>query len=133
MSRRWKKAGLYALLAVVMAIVSVAFWSNQLQGRETWDYSQFIQSVEDKTVVKVSISDDRSRALVTSSDGSQVWVDIPPNDPNLINTLVDNNVDIAVLPKSNERFLLKAAGGLSLIGILLGCVFFFLRALLAES
>ena len=126
MNKRWKNAGLYALLAIVVVALATALFDRQPQSRETWRYSQFIQEVESNRVEKVSLSSDRSRALVTAQDGSKVLVNLP-TDPGLVDTLTKNNVDIAVLPQTDDGFWLKALSGLFFPVLLLVGLFFLLR------
>jgi len=64
-NKKWRNAGLYALLFIVVIALGTAFFDKQPQSRETWRYSQFIQEVEKGRVEKVSLSSDRSTALVT--------------------------------------------------------------------
>jgi cell division protease FtsH len=47
-NKRWRNAGLYALLAIVVIALFTAFFEKQPQSRESWRYSQFIQEVEGK-------------------------------------------------------------------------------------
>jgi cell division protease FtsH len=63
-NKRWRNAGLYALLAIVVIALGTAFFDKQPQSRETWRYSDFIQAVEKGRVAQVRLSPDRSRALV---------------------------------------------------------------------
>jgi cell division protease FtsH len=126
-NKRWRNAGLYALLAIVVIALFTAFFEKQPQSRESWRYSQFIQEVEGKKVEKVSISADRTRALVQASDGNKVMVNLPPNDPDLINILTENRVNIEVLPTSDEGFWLKALSSLFFPILLLVGLFFLLR------
>jgi len=44
-NKRWRNAGLYALLAIVVRPGDSIF-DKQPQSKETWRYSQFIQEVE---------------------------------------------------------------------------------------
>ena len=67
MNKRWRNAGLYALLAIVVIALGTAFFDRQPAPKETLKYSEFIQQVEKKQIQKVAISNDRSRAVVTSS------------------------------------------------------------------
>ncbi len=127
MNKRWRNAGLYALLAIVVIALGTAFFNKQPQGaRETWRYSHFIQEVEKSRVERISLSSDRSKALVTSPDGSKVVVNLP-NDPDLINILTKNNVDISVLPQTDEGFWFKALSSLVFPALLLVGLFFLLR------
>ncbi|WP_413166111.1 ATP-dependent zinc metalloprotease FtsH3 [Capilliphycus salinus ALCB114379] len=126
MNKRWRNAGLYALLAIVVIALATAFFDKQPQTRESWKYSTFIQEVENNQVERVSLSADRSKALVTSEDGSKIMVNLPP-DPGLIDILTDNNVDISVMPQSDEGFWLKALSSLFFPILLLVGLFFLLR------
>ncbi len=125
-NKRWRNAGLYALLAIVVIALATAFFDQQPQTRETWKYSQFIQQVENNNVDKVSISADRTIARVKVADGTVVQVNLP-NDPDLINILTQNNVDISVLPQNEEGFWVRALSSLFFPILLLVGLFFLLR------
>ncbi|MGB7712278.1 MAG: ATP-dependent zinc metalloprotease FtsH3 [Microcoleus sp.] len=126
MNKRWRNAGLYALLAIVVIALATAFFDKQPPSREVWKYSQFIQEVEGKRVDKINITSDRSKALVTAQDGNKVIVNLP-NDPELINILTKNNVDISVLPQNDEGFWVKAISSLFFPILLLVGLFFLVR------
>lgn len=126
MNKRWRNAGLYALLAIVVIALATAFFDKPQQNKEIWKYSQFIQEVEAKRVDKINISSDRSKALVTAQDGNKVIVNLP-NDPELINILTKNNVDISVLPQNDEGFWVKALSSLFFPILLLVGLFFLVR------
>jgi cell division protease FtsH len=126
-NKRWRNAGLYALLAIVVIALATAVFDKQPQTRETWRYSEFIQQVEKNNVNKVSLSSDRSRALVQSQDGSRILVNLP-SDPELISILTRNNVDISVLPATDGNdFWLRAVSSLFFPVLLLVGLFFLLR------
>jgi cell division protease FtsH len=125
-NKRWRNAGLYALLAIVVIALATAFFDKQPPSRDVWKYSQFIQEVEGKRVDKINISSDRSKALVTAQDGNKVLVNLP-NDPELINILTKNNVDISVLPQNDEGFWVKALSSLFFPILLLVGLFFLVR------
>ncbi|WP_313890623.1 ATP-dependent zinc metalloprotease FtsH3 [Planktothricoides raciborskii] len=125
-NKKWRNAGLYALLAIVVIALATAFLDQPQQNRETWRYSKFIQEVENQGVANVSISTDRTKALVTAKDGSKVLVNLP-NDPALIDTLTNNKVNIEVLPQSDDGFWVKALSSLFFPIILLVGLFFLLR------
>lgn len=126
MNKRWRNAGLYALLAIVVIALGTAFFDKQPQSRETWRYSDFIQAVEKGRVAQVRLSPDRSRAVVKPQDGTQVIVNLP-EDPDLIGILTQNNVDISVLPQTDEGFWFKALSSLFVPVLLLVGLFFLLR------
>jgi cell division protease FtsH len=114
------------LLAIVVIALFTAFFDKQPPSRQTLRYSQFIEEVEGKKVDKVSISADRTKALVQAQDG-KFLVNLPPNDPDLINILTDNKVNIEVLPQTDDGFWLKALSSLFFPILLLVGLFFLLR------
>ncbi|MGD1910777.1 MAG: ATP-dependent zinc metalloprotease FtsH3 [Rivularia sp. (in: cyanobacteria)] len=127
-NKRWRNAGLYALLFIVVIALGTAFFdNNQAQNRETWRYSQFIQEVEKGRVEKVSLSADRSTAVVIPKYDPNKRVVTLVNDSELINTLTENNVDISVLPQTDEGFWFKALSSLFFPVLLLVGLFFLLR------
>jgi cell division protease FtsH len=125
-NKKWRNAGLYALLAIVVIALGTAFLDKPSQSRETWKYSKLIQEVQDNKIETVKLSADRTRALVTSQDGKQVLVNLP-NDPQLISILADKGVDISVLPQSDESFWFRALSSLFFPVLLLVGLFFLLR------
>lgn len=126
MNKRWRNAGLYALLAIVVIALATAFFDKQPQARETWKYSTFIQEVEGNKVERVSLTADRTKALVTAQDGEKVIVNLP-NDPDLINILTEHKVEITVSPQADEGFWFKALSSLFFPILLLAGLFFLLR------
>jgi cell division protease FtsH len=125
-NKRWRNAGLYALLAIVVIALATAFFDQQPQAPQTWKYSKFIEQVKDNRVSQVEINSDRSIALVKAEDGSRIYVNLP-NDPDLINILSNNNVDIAVRPQAEEGAWVKALSSLFFPILLLVGLFFLLR------
>jgi len=125
-NKRWRNAGLYALLAIVVIALATAFFDKQPAPGVTWRYSQFVQEVQTNKVEKVSISADRSIARAQLQDGTYVRVNLP-SDPDLINILIKNNVDISVLPQQDESFWLRALSSLFFPVLLLVGLFFLLR------
>lgn len=126
MNKRWRNAGLYVLLAIVVVALATAFFDRQPQSRETWRYTQLIDQVQKQKVEKVSISADRSLAQVVTQEGTRVMVNLP-NDPELIDLLQQNNVDISVLPQSDDGFWFRALSSLLFPVLLLVGLFFLLR------
>ena len=126
MNKRWRNAGLYALLAIVVIALATAFFDKQPAPGVTWRYSQFVQEVQTNKVEKVSISADRSIARAQLQDGTYARVNLP-SDPDLINILIKNNVDISVLPQQDESFWLRALSSLFFPVLLLVGLFFLLR------
>ncbi len=126
-NKKWRSAGLYALLAIVVISLAVSFIDQQPQSTETWRYSQFIQEVQSGHIERVKITSDRTQALVPSQDGTQIRVNLPPGDTELIDILSANNVDIAVQPQSDDNWVFRALSTLIFPILLLVGLFFLLR------
>ncbi|MDM7326837.1 MAG: ATP-dependent zinc metalloprotease FtsH3 [Thermosynechococcus sp. Uc] len=126
MNKQWRNAGLYVLLSIVVLALATAFFDRQPTTKQTWPYSEFIQQVESQQIAKVSITPDRSQAQAITQDGTRVLVNLP-NDPELLDILTTNNVDIAVLPQSNDGFWFRALSSLLVPIGLLVLLFFLLR------
>ncbi|MEL6579330.1 MAG: ATP-dependent zinc metalloprotease FtsH3 [Cyanobacteria bacterium J06621_12] len=127
-NKKWRNAGLYVLLAIVVVALGTAFLDKQPQTSQSWPYSRLIDEVESNQVATVKISADRTKAQVVpnSTDGTPIMVNLP-NDPQLIDILSDNGVDIAVLPQSDEGWLFRALSSLLFPILLLVGLFFLLR------
>jgi cell division protease FtsH len=125
-NKRWRNAGLYALLVVVVIFLATALLDRQPQSTASWRYSQFIDRVQAGQVEKVNISADRSRALVTTGDGQRVAVNLP-SDPELLNILQKSGVDISVSPQAEENIWARVLSTLLIPFLLLVVLFFVLR------
>ena len=125
-NKKWRNAGLYVLLAIVVVALGTAFLDKQPQARTTWAYSKLIDEVQNNKIETVKISADRTKAQVINSEGTPILVNLP-NDPQLIDILSDNGVDIAVLPQSDEGFWFRALSSLLFPILLLVGLFFLLR------
>ncbi|MEB3355703.1 MAG: ATP-dependent zinc metalloprotease FtsH3 [Synechococcales bacterium] len=126
MNKRWRNAGLYALLVVVVIFLATALLDRQPQARGRWPYSDFLQRVEQGQVDKVLISADRTRAIATAQDGEKFTVDLPA-DSELLDTLITNDVDIAVSPQTDDNVLVRILSTLLIPFLLLVVLFFVLR------
>jgi cell division protease FtsH len=125
-NKRWRNAGLYGLLLVVVIFLATALLDRQPQSTTTWRYSQFINRVESGQVEKVMISADRSKALAKTSDGQNIAVNLP-NDPELLDILQKNGVDIAVSPQAEDNVWARVLSTLLIPFLLLVVLFFVLR------
>ncbi|MDX2213000.1 MAG: ATP-dependent zinc metalloprotease FtsH3 [Oculatellaceae cyanobacterium bins.114] len=126
MNKRWRNAGLYALLVVVVIFLATALLDRPNESRATWRYSQFIQEVEQNRVEKVTISADRSRAQAMTRAGDKVDVNLP-NDPDLLTILNQNDVDISVSPQTDDNVWARVLSTLLIPFLLLVVLFFVLR------
>ena len=125
-NKKWRNAGLYVLLAIVVVALGTAFLDKQPQASQTWPYSRLIDEVENSKVETVKISADRTKAQVIDREGTPILVNLP-NDPQLIDILSNNGVDISVLPQGDEGWLFKALSSLLFPILLLVGLFFLLR------
>jgi cell division protease FtsH len=126
--KRWRNAGLYVLLVIVVLAVGSAFIQrpDPAAAPHTMRYSDFVEAVQDKAVSRVLISPDRGTATVIENDGQHALVNLAP-DRDLLKLLTDNNVDIAVQPSREPAAWQQAVGSLIFPLLLLGGLFFLLR------
>ncbi|MBZ8178589.1 ATP-dependent zinc metalloprotease FtsH3 [Oscillatoria salina] len=125
-NKKWRNVGLYALLAIVLLALATAFLDPKTKGQITWRYDEFINKVESGQVESVKLTADRSQARVPAQNGNWVVVNLP-NDPELIDILTENNVDIAVLAQNNDSAWFRVLSSLFLPILLLVGLFFLLR------
>ena len=128
MKKRWRNAGLYVLLVIVMIAVGTAFLDrpDPANAPRTLRYSDFVEAVQDNEVSRVLISPDRGTAQVVENDGRRAVVNLAP-DKDLLKLLTDHNVDIAVQPSREPAAWQQAVGSLIFPLLLLGGLFFLLR------
>ena len=129
MKKRWRNAGLYVLVAIVVIAVGTAFLDprpDPAQATRTLRYSDFVEAVEANSVSRVLISPDRSTAQVVENDGQRAVVNLAP-DKDLLKLLTANKVDIVVQPSREPAAWQQAVGSLIFPLLLLGGLFFLLR------
>ncbi len=125
-NKKWRNVGLYAILAVVVVALGTVFLDRPQTNQLTWKYSEFINEIQGDKVERVNLSADRSQAIATARDGQRFLVNLP-NDPQLIDILAENKVDISVLPQNDESFWFRALSSLFFPILLLVGLFFLLR------
>ena len=128
MKKRWRNAGLYALLVIVFIALGTAFLErpDPASAPRTLRYSDFVEAVQSNEISRVLISPDRGTAQVVQNDGQRAVVNLAP-DKDLLKILTDHNVDIAVQPNREPAAWQQAVGSLLFPLILLGGLFFLLR------
>ncbi|MGK7874298.1 MAG: ATP-dependent zinc metalloprotease FtsH3 [Xenococcaceae cyanobacterium] len=126
-NKKWRNAGLYALLAIVVIALATAFLDQQPKNREVLNYSEFLQKVQNNKIERVSLSADRTQAQVPNPNGGPPFVVNLPNDPQLIEILSENGVDISVQPQKDDGFWFRALSSLFFPILLLVGLFFLLR------
>jgi cell division protease FtsH len=127
--KRWRNAGLYVLLVVVLIAVGTAFLDGSNRTAtptRTLRYSDFVEAVQANEVSRVLLSPDTGTALVVENDGQRANVNLAP-DKDLLKLLNDHNVDIAVQPSREAAPWQQAIGSLLFPLLLLGGLFFLLR------
>ncbi len=125
MNKRWRNAGLYALLAIVLIALGTTFFDRPPETKGTLKYSEFMAQVQEKKIDRVTLFSDRSRAIVTRGE-EKLQVNLLP-DAGLIDTLTKNGVDITVRPPQDDSILVRLAGSLIFPVLLLVGLFFLLR------
>jgi len=126
-NKRWRNAGLYVLLIVVVIFLGYSLLDRQPEDVRSWRYSQFIEEVQQNQVEKVTISADRTWARVTTQDGQRAQVNLLPNDPDLLQILDDSDVEIIVAPPTDDNVLARVLSTLLIPFLLLVVLFFVLR------
>jgi cell division protease FtsH len=124
-NKRWRNAGLYALLAIVLIALGTTFFDRPPETQNSLKYSEFIQQVQAKKIDRVTLFSDRSKAIVTRGE-EKLQVNLLP-DNGLIDTLTKNGVDITVRPPQDDSILVRLAGSLIFPVLLLVGLFFLLR------
>ena len=129
MNKRWKSAGLYVLLAIVVIAVATTFFEPRPQAQRTAQYSEFINKVKAHEISQVGINSSETRAVFSDpQDNVRVMVNLP-NDPGLFDLLTGNKVDIVVQPQPEESVLFRLVSTLLLpVLLLVGIIFLFRRA-----
>jgi cell division protease FtsH len=124
--KKWHKFGLYTLLGLVVITLGTSSVNSQPAPQGEWSYSKLLEEVRKKPagVSRITISPDRTFAVVTVSGGSEdkkkVRVKLS-NDPNFIRTVTENNIEIDVAPRRTEGGSFQALN--SLILLLIGLFF----------
>ncbi|MEL6327996.1 MAG: ATP-dependent metallopeptidase FtsH/Yme1/Tma family protein, partial [Cyanobacteria bacterium J06626_23] len=126
MNKRWRNAGLYVLLVVVVIALATVFFESPGQEIESWRYSRFVDEAQAGRIEKVYISSDRTQAEFPdpSGSGARVRVNLP-SDPGLVDILTSNNVDIDVKRPSDDSGRWIQLFSTLLIPVLLLVVLFF--------
>ena len=91
-----------------------------------WRYSEFVSAVEDGKVERVRFSKDGSQLQLTAVDGRRATV-VLPNDPELVDTLAKNGVDISVSEGDQQGNYVALLGNILFPLIAFGGLFFLFR------
>ena len=128
-NKRWRNVGLYVLLGIVVLALATTFLDRQPNAPQTWRYSQFINQVESNGVAKVSMNVDQTQATVKKQDGENVIVNLSPDDPQLVDRLIDNGVEVSVVRQGDEGVWIRALSTFLVpVALLVGLFLLFRRA-----
>jgi cell division protease FtsH len=112
----------------VAIALATTFLEKPAPALKTLKYSQFIQEVKRGEIENVGLSADRSKAQVQAKDGTKAFVNLPPNDNQLVSILTDNvKGNIYVLPANDESVWFRVLSSLFFPVLLLVGLFFLLR------
>ncbi|MEW5308566.1 MAG: hypothetical protein WDW38_000514 [Sanguina aurantia] len=92
----------------------------------SWRYSEFITAVENGKVERVRFSKDGSQLQLTAVDGRRATVTLP-NDPDLVDILAKNGVDISVSEGEQQGNYVALLGNILFPLIAFGGLFFLFR------
>merc|ERR1719238_409106 len=103
-----------------------AVTTDGLPEGNNWRYSEFIKAVMSGKVERVRFSKDGSALQLTAVNGARATV-ILPNDPELVDILARNGVDISVSEGESQGGLVSVLGNLLLPFVAFAALFFFFR------
>ena len=116
------------VLWVVVAVVLMSMFNN-LGNRRSVDagmsYSQFIQSVKDGQIKQVMMDGSQLRGITATGEKFSTYA--PPNDPHMVDDLIENYVDIKVDAPESESFLMQIFISWFPMLLLIGVWVFFMR------
>jgi len=92
----------------------------------TWRYSEFISAVEKGKIERVRFSKDGATLQLTAVNGSRASVTLP-NDPELVDILAKNGVDISVAEGDQQGSTVGLLGNLLFPLLAFGGLFFLFR------
>ncbi|AFZ04499.1 ATP-dependent metalloprotease FtsH [Calothrix sp. PCC 6303] len=90
------------LLTIIILLTLSGCIQKPVMPRETWEYGRFVQEVKNGKVEKVSLTSDRTTAIVKVKQDPDLKEVSLIQDPNLINILSQNEVDLSILPPSDR-------------------------------
>jgi cell division protease FtsH len=116
------------ILWVVIAIVLMSVFNNfgpTTSTTQTITYSDFITEVQSGQVQRVDIEDHTVEG--TRDDGTRFTVQTPPEDPKLVDDLLNNNVEVNVKTPSQQSLLMQIFISWFPMLLLIGVWIFFMR------
>lgn len=90
MNKFFRNVSFY-LLIIIIAISIIDYYSSRTTTKQEISYTQFLHSIQEQKVERVTIVDNTIKGKL--KDGTE-FTTITPNDPTLIATLREKNIDI---------------------------------------
>ncbi|NNG12333.1 MAG: ATP-dependent zinc metalloprotease FtsH [Halobacteria archaeon] len=116
------------ILWVVIAIVLMSVFNNfgpTTSSTQTITYSDFITEVQQGQVQRVDIEDHTVEG--TRADGTRFTVQTPPEDPKMVDDLLNNNVEVNVKTPNQQSLLMQIFISWFPMLLLIGVWIFFMR------
>ena len=116
------------ILWVVIAIVLMSVFNNfgpTTSNTQTISYSDFITEVQSGQVQRVDIEDHTVEG--TRDDGTRFKVQTPPEDPKMVDDLLNNNVEVNVKTPNQQSLLMQIFISWFPMLLLIGVWIFFMR------
>eukprot|EP00239_Pterosperma_sp_CCMP1384_P005605 CAMPEP_0197849032 /NCGR_PEP_ID=MMETSP1438-20131217/10640_1 /TAXON_ID=1461541 /ORGANISM="Pterosperma sp., Strain CCMP1384" /LENGTH=747 /DNA_ID=CAMNT_0043461535 /DNA_START=83 /DNA_END=2326 /DNA_ORIENTATION=+ len=107
-------------------VYTLAAEELQLPEGGTWRYSEFLQAVQNGKIERVRFAKDGAQLQLTAVDGRRATVTLP-NDPELVDILAKNGVDISVSEGENQGSYVALLGNLLFPLLAFGGLFFLFR------
>ena len=96
---------IFLIALFVFAIFSMFYQPYEPPVKSTWSYTKFIKEVNDGIVKRVTFQ--RNGEIEAEAHSGDVFYINTPDDPNLTKELLDNNVDIKVIPQPKPNLLFE--------------------------
>eukprot|EP00240_Pyramimonas_obovata_P002828 CAMPEP_0118935160 /NCGR_PEP_ID=MMETSP1169-20130426/15025_1 /TAXON_ID=36882 /ORGANISM="Pyramimonas obovata, Strain CCMP722" /LENGTH=696 /DNA_ID=CAMNT_0006878151 /DNA_START=112 /DNA_END=2202 /DNA_ORIENTATION=- len=119
-------ASRFTSLSAPQELFQIADDNTDLPEGNTWRYSEFIKAVQKGKVERVRFSKDGAQLQLTAVDGRRAVVTLP-NDPELVDILAKNGVDISVSEGEQQGGAVSVLGNLLFPLLAFGGLFFLFR------
>ncbi|MDH3870913.1 MAG: ATP-dependent zinc metalloprotease FtsH [Gammaproteobacteria bacterium] len=116
------------ILWLVIAIVLMSVFNNfgpKTSNTQTISYSDFITEVQQGQVQRVDIEDHTVEGL--RADGTRFTVQTPPEDPKMVDDLLNSNVEVNVKSPNQQSLLMQIFISWFPMLLLIGVWIFFMR------
>ena len=123
MNKFFRNVSFY-LLIIIIAISIIDYYSSRTANKQDISYTQFLKQIEEQKVQSVTIVNDNIRGKLT--DGTE-FTTVTPNDPTLINTLREKNVEIKAEQPPQQPWWTTVFSSILPILLLIGVWFFIMQ------